>query len=1502
MDHRVFQRFVKRIASIFLVPVFLGYAVLSALFVLPVQAASAPNITSYQGRLLNANGVPIATATASVLFEFYDALSAGTCLWSNSSATCASATARTVTLTDGLFSENLGDTAAGVPYAAIADTVFGSNAGVYLQVTVNGEALTPRKQIVAAPYALNADTLDGLDSTALTLLTDGGASTYLTSTTDGLVIGGTTPPAGTLYFNTAAAELNIGTDSTTNGLLRFFSSGGAITDPTIATNITGDLIFTVDGQISFSNSLVTPGNLALNGGVITSTAGTFNFLQGAGNSPIINIGGVAADIGNTISIATEGSTADAIAIGNTGAGTTFQLGGGASWNISTAGLITSASDLALNGGDLTSSSATFNFLDAVASSATINIGGVSTDLANTINIATNGTSGDTVSIGSESAGSTINLESGIISINDNLVIGTTTNIGTGAAFPDAVDIGNTNAATTLVLTGGNDWSIDATGAATFNAGTFGSDVNMNFVTGGAGTENLAIASTHSVDSALNVIDLTFTDDAAASTAYNTLMTLSNANDGGPLALTGTPDAMIALSNLDSNEMMDDGIILTGVAGFTDAIDASDSTIVNAMNVGANVILGTGAAIDFSNFDVATSGGITVAAAQGLDTNGAGALAIGNVNATSVSLCGSVACDTIDIANSSDADTINIATDNTAGDNITIGNNNGVTFVSTYGSGVVVAGYTSLDLNNVSGGHTTNIGGSGAVDGADVINIATNGTTADVITIGNANATSTLAITGGIEWGVTSAGVVSVGLDNLATTNGLCHSGANVDAATNVTRDVVACSAAPADYAEWYETDGTPGNGDIVALTGSMFTYQAQESNAFTGEILPGTVTKTLPILTRAVSADTLFGIVSTSPNETIGANVKDQGAHPLPIALDGRVPLHVTSENGPIAMGDYLTASSTPGYAMKATEPGRVIARALANFNGVGMTTITVFVDNSWYGGDVIAPDGSPMFAGGITISALAVATAGAPVANSNSLVMHGSAWNGSSAETVSMGLRTKVSSLGDYRLSIEDGTGGEVAAFSNAGDLFVAGKLFPSDRGSAQSTAYIFYDSTAGPGYMKTNAAGWNVGSYDFAEMFPSGDALVAGDVVVFGGAEQSVAKSSSTAYDKSVAGVVSTRPGFLAGDYVNGSYPIALSGRVPTNVSAENGAVAIGDPLTTSSKAGYAMKATKAGPILGYAMEPLPSGEGKIVVFIRASYYAGTGGNSAPDANLAISQLPMNSLSNLDVTGSLNMNGGSMLSVGSLEGIGNTWQINQNGDIVTNGVITERVLSYQNELVDTLAVTSRQKTIELSGTSTLMMGQSEVVFDTIDPKFNDVISNTASYRVVVTPAGITGQIYVTDKSNGGFMIHDSANTDGVAVDWLVIAYQKDFEPVAISPIVSAPAPDPLLDTSPVATDVIADNGTSVATDPMITPLDTLTPATGTVTPTPTDTNVPVDSVTAPAPEVAGATDTSAIASTVDPVTTDVPLVDASATTDPASVILDPLGVGATSITPTAP
>jgi hypothetical protein len=320
----------------------------------------------------------------------------------------------------------------------------------------------------------------------------------------------------------------------------------------------------------------------------------------------------------------------------------------------------------------------------------------------------------------------------------------------------------------------------------------------------------------------------------------------------------------------------------------------------------------------------------------------------------------------------------------------------------------------------------------------------------------------------------------------------------------------------------------------------------------------------------------------------------------------------------------------------------------------------------------------------------------------------------------------------------------------------------------------------------MRTNAAGWGTGSYDFAEMFPAPDVLYPGEVVVFGDAAEQVKRSTGETYDDRIAGVVSTRPGFLAGVYRPGDSPIALSGRVPTKVNTENGAIGIGDPLTTSSTPGVAMKATEPGPIVGYAMQPLTEVTGTIVVFIRASYYDGDG--SVPE----IVASPVSGVGDAGNLTSLSLNGGPITSVASISGLGNTWSLTESGNLVTRGRLVQVVKSHQNEDVETYVAASRQMTIQLSGTATLNGNTAVVKFEDIDPQFNDIIGTTSSYRVLATPSGLTGQIYVTDRTSEGFTVHAESADNGVLVDWLVIAYHKDYEPDTITvPEVGAPTPD---------------------------------------------------------------------------------------------------------------
>jgi hypothetical protein len=85
------------------------------------------------------------------------------------------------------------------------------------------------------------------------------------------------------------------------------------------------------------------------------------------------------------------------------------------------------------------------------------------------------------------------------------------------------------------------------------------------------------------------------------------------------------------------------------------------------------------------------------------------------------------------------------------------------------------------------------------------------------------------------------------------------------------------------------------------------------------------------------SQQTLLGVVSTQPGFVAGSRTDNS----YPIALVGRVPVRVSTENGSISIGDYLTSSSIPGYAMKATQAGRVIGKAIENFDtSIGSTQV----------------------------------------------------------------------------------------------------------------------------------------------------------------------------------------------------------------------------------------------------------------------------------------------------------------------------------------------------------------------------------------------------------------------------------------------------------------------------------------------------------------------------------------------------------------------------------
>jgi len=131
-----------------------------------------------------------------------------------------------------------------------------------------------------------------------------------------------------------------------------------------------------------------------------------------------------------------------------------------------------------------------------------------------------------------------------------------------------------------------------------------------------------------------------------------------------------------------------------------------------------------------------------------------------------------------------------------------------------------------------------------------------------------------------------------------------------------------------------------------------------------------------------------------------------------------------------------------------------------------------------------------------------------------------------------------------------------------------------------------------------------------DFAEWVPAATTMDPGTVVVLDGSHSNEVIASKTAYDTSVAGVISKNPGVALGEASPSKVLVATSGRVRVKVDATKGPIRIGDLLVTSNKPGMAMKSEpialngvkihRPRNLIGKALEPLDKGQGEILVLL--------------------------------------------------------------------------------------------------------------------------------------------------------------------------------------------------------------------------------------------------------------------------------------------------------------
>ncbi len=208
------------------------------------------------------------------------------------------------------------------------------------------------------------------------------------------------------------------------------------------------------------------------------------------------------------------------------------------------------------------------------------------------------------------------------------------------------------------------------------------------------------------------------------------------------------------------------------------------------------------------------------------------------------------------------------------------------------------------------------------------------------------------------------GDIRLNSNGTATTNGLCHSGTDVDGATFTDRDIVACNDGPNDLAEWYAGDSTLVAGDITQMGSRTYTYESSGAVPETG-IVYSLGQETINVMERATNSNSMIGIISTAPWQTFGSDIKvalknsaDPTIKAIPIALKGRVPVNMAPDSPAISAGDSLTLSSTyPGKATKANSNDVIVGKALQSWS-TGIPQLLVYISDGVY--DPSSTSGSP--------------------------------------------------------------------------------------------------------------------------------------------------------------------------------------------------------------------------------------------------------------------------------------------------------------------------------------------------------------------------------------------------------------------------------------------------------------------------------------------------------------------------------------------------------------
>lgn len=115
-------------------------------------------------------------------------------------------------------------------------------------------------------------------------------------------------------------------------------------------------------------------------------------------------------------------------------------------------------------------------------------------------------------------------------------------------------------------------------------------------------------------------------------------------------------------------------------------------------------------------------------------------------------------------------------------------------------------------------------------------------------------------------------------------------------------------------------------------------YEVPDQDAAEGDILKTTDKG----LTRTDLGfdNKMFGVIANQPLLVYRTEEATAEAKTKPVVRSGIAQVNVTSLNGPIKYGDYITSSAVSGKGQKASESGYVLGIALATFEGNNDQTV----------------------------------------------------------------------------------------------------------------------------------------------------------------------------------------------------------------------------------------------------------------------------------------------------------------------------------------------------------------------------------------------------------------------------------------------------------------------------------------------------------------------------------------------------------------------------------